>query len=255
MMVEQEPPLAWTRRWQVWAIALALAAVATVGALAAASKHQPAPALPALRVGSLAKMPDEEFMALLPVRSDFPKNLTGFVTLTAEQLRERPEPALPVDPPQCDPTAPLRGRGVLGEVRTDSVAAAKSATAYTVGVARERSDEDLVAALGSWLQACPEAALPSASNDRETRRRKIIMERLPDPSIGADRAISYAITVVDSSGDGTGAVLYPPQTHVMTLAVVRGAALYCLARNTDADSDAEDRERLLSKWTRRIRTY
>ena len=255
MMVEEEPRAPWTRRWQVWAIALVLAAVATVGGLALASKHQPAPALPAIHIGSLAKMPDEEFMDLLPVRSDFPKNLTGFVTLTADQLREHPEPALPVDPPQCDPTAPLRGQGVLGEVRTDSVVAANAATAYTVGVAREKSDENLVAALGSWLQGCPEAALPSASNDRETRRRKVVMERLPDPSIGADRAISYVITIVDSSGDGAGDVLYPPQTHVMTLAVVRGAALYCLARNTNTDSDAEGRERLLSKWVQRIRTY
>ncbi|MGL6235745.1 MAG: hypothetical protein ACRC20_10405 [Segniliparus sp.] len=256
MMVAEDSSVPWARRWQVWALALALAAVATVGGLALAGRDQPAPAKPTAHIGSLAKLPDEEFMNLLPARADFSKNLKGFLALTAEQLREHPEPALPVDPPHCDPTAPLRGPSILGEVRTDSVAAAvNAATAYTVGVARERPDENLVTALDTWLQGCPEAALPSASNDRETRLRKVIMERLPAPSIGADRAISYVITVVDAPGGGADDVLYPPQTHVMTLAMVRGVALYCLARNTSPEADADDNERLLSKWVQRIRTY
>ncbi|WP_156920275.1 hypothetical protein [Segniliparus rugosus] len=250
----EDSSVPWTQRWQVWVCVLALAAAATVGGLALASRNAPAPPAPALHLGNLAKLPDGQFMDFLPTRADFPKSLTGFVTLTAEQLREQPEQALKTDPPQCDPTSPLRGSAILGEVRTDIVAA--SSSAYTFAVARESSGQNLVAALREQLDGCSEATLPPAVGGRETRQRKLLVQRLPDPDVGADRSISYAIKIVDASGDGDDdAVLYPPQTHILALAVVRGVALYSLARDTSLVFGADGREQLLSKLVRRIRMY
>jgi hypothetical protein len=255
-MVAEASPTPWTRRAWVWAAALALIAAATLGCLRWASMRQSAPPRPELHVGSLSKLPAADYMKFLPVRADFPNGLENFLTLSADALRERPDPPLPTDPPECDPTAPLRSPDLLGEVRTSSIMTArKSQPAYTVGVAREPRDQNFVESLDAWLGSCPRAALPSASNGRETRRRTMILAKLPDPDVGADRSISYSITITDEGAGGADDVLYPTQTHVMTLAVVRGVAVYCLARNSAPQADAQEREQLLSKWVQRIRSY
>ncbi|ADG99066.1 hypothetical protein Srot_2632 [Segniliparus rotundus DSM 44985] len=255
-MVEQTSPTPWTRRAWVWAVALALIAAAVLGCLRWASMRQAAPTRPQLHVGSLSKLPDADYMKFLPVREDFPKGMQSFLTLSAEELRERPDPPLPTNPPECDPTAPLRSPDLLGEVRTSSIATGRrSQPGYTVGVTREPRDQNFVESLDSWLQSCPQAALPSAANDREIRSRKMALAKLPEPSIGADRSISYSITITDEGPGGADDVLYPTQTHVMTLAVVRGVAMYCLARNSAPQTDAQEREQMLSKWVQRIRSY
>lgn len=242
-------PLA--RRWWTWAVVLALVAAATLGGLAWSSAHQAEQPFPALHVGNLAKRPDEEFLRFLPARTDFPPTLNQFTMLTADQLREHPEPAIETDPPGCGPTAVLRGPDILGEVRTGTVLTA----AYTFAVTRETAKQNLVGDLRGWLDRCAQAELPAAGKSSQARRRTLSAKRLPDPDIGADRALAYSITIADTAGDGSGSVLYPPQTHVMTLAVVRGVALYCLARNTNVSLGEPSRNRLLSTLVRRIRAY
>jgi hypothetical protein len=97
--------------------------------------------------------------------------------------------------------------------------------------------------------------LPSVNNGLESRERTAVLEQLPDPPVGADRVLSYVITIADKSADSSKSVLYPPESDVMIVSVTRGVGLFLLARHTIPDKDAVEREWILSKATARIRQF